>query len=203
MTQPLSINTPAQLPAPLPQTPTLPLEDIIIPDAVSSWPPGPGWWLLGILFIALIVGSMILYRRHQKKWGYRKQALSLLADTLSQWQNQQLGNTESCQHFLQILKRTAITAYPKQPIAALYGKAWLQCLLSQAPGMLKTHKNKAAIETLETMAQIEEIEEIEEIVCSAQYQAKTTLDPTLLYEFCRSWVQKHSPQWQKEQREDV
>jgi len=53
------------------------LQDIQLPTAVSWWPPAPGWWLLGLLVLALAATALVLLRRRQRL-RYRHAANKLL-----------------------------------------------------------------------------------------------------------------------------
>jgi len=53
------------------------LQDIQLPTAVSWWPPAPGWWLLGLLVLALAATALVLLRRRQRL-RYRRSADKLL-----------------------------------------------------------------------------------------------------------------------------
>ena len=68
------IQTPPVAQAQTQQAP--PIADIHLPNTVSPWPPAIGWWLLLILIIALCAGSVYTLKRYQKKWRYRRAALS-------------------------------------------------------------------------------------------------------------------------------
>ncbi len=110
----------------------LPIADIHLPDAIGFWPPAIGWWLA---FIVVIVALYIFIRwayrsvrAYQKKWGYRKAALTLLDDEFQAIQTQP---KQSPIPLLRLLKRTAINAYPDQNIQGLYGQAWIDCLNHQ------------------------------------------------------------------------
>lgn len=157
--------------------PALPLEDIIVPDGVSAWPPALGWWLLGILCIIAVATGIFFYRRYQKKWGYRKQALVLVDNLFMQWQHKKLNDSEICQQLLQTLKRTALSAYPNHSVNSLYGKEWVDRLIKQAPTVDCTHRVKT-------------------MICSSQYQRKITLHPEILYQFCQEWIRQHHAHWQ-------
>ena len=159
-----------------PDTP-LPLEDIIPPSLIDFWPLALGWWLLLALVIALIVISVIAYRRYQKHWVYRKEALSLLQATLKQWQQKEFSDSVFYQHLFGIVKRTALTAYPEQNIASTYGDQWLTLLKKQAPDIKVDNT-------------------IIEAICFAQYQKTTEADSQSVYQFCEQWIKQHKSQWQ-------
>jgi len=108
-------------------TPTqpLPLNDIIPPESISIWPLALGWWVLLSLIIVISIASALYWRRHQKKWGYRHQALQQLNRILHAKQENPQQMLDAL-HYL--LKQTAITAYPNTRIAPLHQQQWRQFL---------------------------------------------------------------------------
>jgi len=93
------------------------LHDIIIPDAVGYLPPAPGWYVLGLLVLALLFHfSMGFYKRYKKSL-YRREAL----DELGSYEEQ---GKEVTLHLLTLAKRVAITAYGREEIAKLSGDRW-------------------------------------------------------------------------------
>jgi len=93
------------------------LHDIIIPDAVGYLPPAPGWYVLGLLVLALLSHfSVGFYKRYEKSL-YRREAL----DELGSYEEQ--GKDETL-HLLTLAKRVAIIAYGREEIAKLSGDSW-------------------------------------------------------------------------------
>jgi hypothetical protein len=123
-------NSPASNPAPAGADPLAQLRDIHLPAPIGWWPPAPGWWLLGIslvLVIALLV--YFLWRRHRQR-HYRRLALQSAKEIYAQWQ-QSGDKLAFIQALNQLLKQTALVAFPQRPIAALTGAAWLNFLDSR------------------------------------------------------------------------
>ena len=46
------------------QDPLAQLRDIHLPEAISVWPPAPGWWVLFIGIIALLATLAYYWRNH-------------------------------------------------------------------------------------------------------------------------------------------
>ena len=92
------------------------LREIILPPPVPWWPLAPGWWLL-LAAIALAASAFAfrLFRRWRAN-AYRRAALRELAIA---------GDVTA---IAEILKRTALVAYPRKDVAALSGAAWLAWL---------------------------------------------------------------------------
>jgi len=156
---------------------TLPLEDIIVPNSVSLWPLAFGWWLLLALIIACFIGAFFVYKRYQKKWRYRKEALNLLKGYQSSLQNTQsaLADKDIIIKYIECLKRTAISAYPTQSVQALYGREWIAFLNQQTPSPLFK-------------------DELATFICESQYKEAITINKHDVYFAVETWIKKHSTQ---------
>ncbi|MEM0953009.1 MAG: DUF4381 domain-containing protein [Pseudomonadota bacterium] len=106
-----------------PQDPLAQLRDIHLPESVSAWPPGPGWWVLALLLLLLIAAiTLWLWRRHRSN-AWRREALAALDAAFQEWQSE----GDSAQ-FLQasqvVLKRAALRQFPNYDVARLSGTDW-------------------------------------------------------------------------------
>jgi len=144
--------------------------DIITPTAVSIWPLAWGWWLTIVALIFISIGAFVYANNYQNQ-SYRRQALALLKQQRALWLSQQ----ESLQHFfniLSILKRTAITAFPRERVASLREHEWVKFLNAKTDNAYF-------------------IEEVADYICRGQYQARHPVKIDLLYDACYQWVRKH------------
>lgn len=105
------------------QLATLELRDIHAPGSPEFWPPAPGWWLLGLLLLALLAGLGYLGWREVRRWRWRQRILRELAELPEQAPGADLSAAVS-----QLLKRVALWRYPHESVAALTGQAWLAFL---------------------------------------------------------------------------
>ena len=93
------------------------LEPVPEPPAPSLWPQTAGWLWLGLAIAVMliwIVRRIILRRRAN---AYRRAALAAVADA---------GDEPVA--LAEILRRTALSAYPRSEVASLSGDAWLSFL---------------------------------------------------------------------------
>lgn len=109
------------------QDPLAQLKDIHAPPPVDAWPPAPGWFLLAAL--ALVAAGLIVYGLYRlwRRNRYRREALRELADLKQQYEAAgDAGDYLSA--YARLLKRTALTRYPRDQIANLTGEAWVNFL---------------------------------------------------------------------------
>lgn len=106
-----------------PADPLSQLRDIHLPDPVSPWPPGPGWWVLAALLLMALVAAVIWCWRHYRRNAWRRSAQAALAQAHNDWQ--QSGDHDSyLQAVNAILKRAALARFPREDVAALSCERW-------------------------------------------------------------------------------
>lgn len=99
------------------------LNDIVLPAVVGWWPLASGWYYL-MGFFLIVIGW--IGNRSVRRWirnRYRRSALQELATISASLQ----GESERAQNLRQIpalLKRTALSAYPRSEVASLSGNDW-------------------------------------------------------------------------------
>lgn len=113
------------------------LKDIHLPEAISVWPPALGWWLVcAALLLALVLGLYYGLKSYRKN-SYRRAALKALVQ-LEQGYMQPgyslLKDRSLESSLVNLLKRTALSAYPRSDIARLIDKEWL-CFMDNKAGM--------------------------------------------------------------------
>ena len=129
---PLTTSTPTATAPLTPALNTAPMEqlrDIHLPAAVNWWPPAPGWWLLLIVALAILITALFWLRNYRRKNRYRRLALQHLHTLRDHWRQQerqqQHDDSALTQAINRLLKQTALAAYPRQRVAALTGADWL------------------------------------------------------------------------------
>ena len=95
------------------------LHDIVTPPPVSWWPPAPGWHVGAALLLSILLLLLIRFVSRYRASAYRRAALRELAvlEEANDWRELPV-----------LLKRVALTAYPRAEVASLDGGAWLQFL---------------------------------------------------------------------------
>lgn len=98
-----------------------------LPEAPSWWPPAPGWWVLaGLVLLALALAAR-WYLRRRCRLAASRQAIRELAVLRERLEKE--GDSVVCVRDLsRLLRRYAISRYPRQEVAALAGESWLRFL---------------------------------------------------------------------------
>ncbi len=103
------------------------LHDITLPEPVSWMPQTTGWLVLLGLIVAL--GAWLAfakYRRHKAN-RYRRLALLELAEIAAAFDERDTRAKSVVQSRI-LIKRVALSAWPREEVASLTGDAWLEFL---------------------------------------------------------------------------
>ena len=103
------------------------LFDIVVPTPVPWWPPAPGWFVVAGVSLALIVWGTWRAWRCWRASAYRRAALAEWRQLKAQAADP--GRREAALRCVpELVKRTALAAFPREAVASLSGEAWLQFL---------------------------------------------------------------------------
>ncbi len=149
----------------------LPLHDIHLPEAISIWPLAIGWWILPllILLITYIIYRLIKHKKHEKSLAYRNMSLIELKKIRSQYINSNDSRT-LLRDISTLLRRTALSYLPREKIASLTGKQWINQLNALSS---QTFFNQTLAELLEV----------------GPYKAQSDFDQEELLNICELWIQ--------------
>jgi len=141
------------------------LHDIHLPAAVSWWPPAPGWWvvLVLVLFAAGLV-YMLYARRRRNRW--RAKALAELARLRDAAPERLLRDLSV------LLRRVAISRFPRHDVAALTGEAWL-AFLDRSLGDAEAFQSGAG-----------------RVLLSGPYASNVEVDTASLLALCERWIKQ-------------
>ncbi|WP_134679028.1 DUF4381 domain-containing protein [Paracoccus ravus] len=103
------------------------------PAPISMMPQTWGWAVVAFLFLAALAYGAWRFRRYRLASAYRRDAMALL---------RQAGDDPAM--IAEVLRRTALAAYPRDAVASLSGADWLAFLdrqiggeaFSQGPGRI-------------------------------------------------------------------
>ena len=103
------------------------LHESPLPDPVSWMPQTIGWYM--VLGLILLAAGRLAYWLLRRRWRnrYRRSALAEL-DCIEHDLQRQDRRAESLAAIPDLLKRAALSAYPRAEVASLGGDAWLSFL---------------------------------------------------------------------------
>ena len=107
--------------------PELPLRDIHLPEAITWWPPAPGWWISAVLVVVIIVLIARWIQLRVKRLAPFKSAQLELQQIKSGYENGQDAQLLSQQLSI-LLRRVSMTIAPREEAAGLTGDSWLNFL---------------------------------------------------------------------------
>lgn len=109
------------------------LNPIFTPDTVPYWPLGPAWYVLAaVIVLVLLWIAYRLYRRWQRN-AYRRVALAQLKVLSGELQKLETRR-KALQDLAALLKRVALSRFPREEVASLSGEAWLAFLSKTSRG---------------------------------------------------------------------
>jgi len=150
------------------------LRDIHMPEPTSWWPLAPGWWiLLGILLLVL-TGFWLLHRYRQRN-AWRRDALARLAVLQGQHQSEACQSQQLVSELSVILRRVAVSRFPREESASLSGEEWLAFLEQQC-------RKETSFQS-----------EVGRLLIVAPYALATSItsdEMNSLFELCRDWISK-------------
>lgn len=97
------------------------LSDIHLPANVHSYPIAPGWWLLAVIVLALIIYGLLKLRQAMIKRQAQKMALK------------QLSTATDISAMVALLKWAALQYFPRSQVAHLTGNAFKSFLIATLP----------------------------------------------------------------------
>ena len=146
------------------------LRDIHAAPPVSWWPPAPGWWVLALMLLVLLVWAG---RRLVAVYKVRKRRKQMLAwvDHL----NANIDPGRNPQAYLSTLNRifklVALRAFPAQHCAALAGQDWVDFLIG------KMNKSQST-DSLNALA-------------LGPYDPAPRFNPDTISDLSRYWIRQH------------
>ncbi|MDH3375427.1 MAG: DUF4381 domain-containing protein [Gammaproteobacteria bacterium] len=103
------------------------LRDIHLPAEPGWWPPAPGWWFLTAVCILAAIIVARYWRRARQRRVPRREALQQLAAIRDRWRAAPESNPVPPELSV-LLRRVALSRFPRANVAALNGEQWLSFL---------------------------------------------------------------------------
>jgi hypothetical protein len=140
------------------------LHDFYQPPPPAWIPQTIGWYVLFALLAVLAIAIAIHLTRKWLANRYRREALRELADLQPQ-------------QFSELLKRTALSAWPREKVASLSGSAWIDFLNKTAHGELFQNAPANAVEE-----------------CAIRSASISGQDEQTLRQAVATWIRRHRVQ---------
>jgi hypothetical protein len=103
-----------------------------LPEPVSWWPPAPGWWLLALLALLTALALLaVAWRRYRHRAALRAALAEL--DSLGR-DHGDADPAALARQLSRLLRRFALTRYPRHEVAGLSGDDWLRFLDAHGGG---------------------------------------------------------------------
>ena len=158
-----------------PMDPLAQLRDIHQPGGIEDWPPAPGWWLLSVLAIAALSALLTKLFRHWRDNRYRREAVRELNTLLADWHSHQ-DDMAYLAALQELLKRVALTRFPRSNVANLSGEAWVQFL---------DHSSGSHDFSIGEM----------EILIDGTYRPEVEVNVEAMQSFALQWIREHDSQF--------
>lgn len=121
------------------------LRDVHLPPPLGWWEQAPGWYLLIVLILMTIIVVLICFTRYYQSGHVKREALALLKQ-YHQAYTVSCNSCLTCAQISELLKRVALTYYPREQVSGLQGEAWLDFLNTHVKN---THFNCVRVLLLE------------------------------------------------------
>ena len=145
------------------------LRDVHTVAPPEFWPPAPGWWLLALIALSLLLFLGVKIKRRLRLSKQRHEVLSLLDQAAVNYSDQPIALATNIS---KVLRRVAIRQFPVKDVASLNGNDWLR-FLDQTGGNGQFRSGPGAV------------------IATAPYGRADDYDQQRLLKLARSWVRKN------------
>lgn len=108
------------------------LADVAVPPPPSWRPQTIGWPVAGAIVLALLVFAGWRWWRRYRANRYRREALAELARLRAGMTASPAARAQALTDMAELLKRTALAAWPRAQVASMAGAEWAQFLQANA-----------------------------------------------------------------------
>ncbi len=155
-----------------PMNPLSDLRDIHLPPPPPLWPPAPGWWVISVVAIALLVFSVRFARMAWRRGRPRRAAIRRIEELRCRHDSGEATDILTAELAI-LLRRAAMNRHPRAQVAGLTGHDWLSFLDGDDEGHCFTDGVGACLAT-------------------APYARGSTVDLGALLTLCETWVRRNA-----------
>jgi hypothetical protein len=149
------------------------LRDIHLPAPINWWPLALGWYVLGLVVLALFFFFVFFLVRYYLNNRKRRQALQLLKKYQEEYQMDGNGQLMAAR-VSELLKRVALVYFERSRVASLQGDKWIDFLNHTGKGL--------------------DFKEVRDALLRAPYQPNSPCDLNLLFKISGLWIsQRRGP----------
>ena len=150
------------------------LADIHLPEAVPFWAPAPGWWVLAVILLVLLIVGIRKINQQRRFQKIREFALNELENCYISFAESEQSDLNELKlryanQFNSVLRRVAIYHYPNSNVASLSGQSWLDFITQSGDASLMN-------------------EDIAISLKESRFQLSCDVDVEKMHEFGRAWV---------------
>jgi len=146
------------------------LRDIHAASQPGVWPPAPGWWVLAVIVLAVLVLAL---RFAWRKWQaiYRRRRLYAALNEINSEFDPSDKPHEYIAQMNRLFRAVALRAFPDTACVRLQGSEWVGFIKSLLPDKCQTDGLAA--------------------LASGPYQPHPDFDPASLNKLAKTWVSKY------------
>jgi hypothetical protein len=147
------------------------LRDIHLPAPIGWWPLAPGWYVVLMFSLLMLLAAIAVLYRQYHQGRARRQALQLLKNYEAL--HQKKANSQLIAAAIsELLKRVALVYFPRTDVASLQGEAWLLFLNNTAKGI--------------------DFNLVKQELIEVPFKPKQQIDLGELFRLARAWVTQRS-----------
>lgn len=156
--------------AQLPMNPLSELRDIHLPPPPPFWPPAPGWWVVSVVAIALLVFGVRFAHAAWRRARPRRAAVRAIQELRRRHESGEATDILTAELAI-LLRRAAMNRHPRAQVAGLTGREWLKFLDDDG------HPFTDGVGVC---------------LATAPYARASTVDLSALLTLCETWVRRNA-----------
>ena len=145
------------------------LRDIHLPQPIGWWPVSWGWIVLVVLLLIILGVGVSYLRRRIRLARPRREGLRLLMSYEKEYQ-QGMSSPLVCARISELLRRVALSYFPREDIAGLQGEMWIDFLNKTGKGVI--------------------FDEVKVCLLTLPYQSQNSMPLNQLFVCANTWIKQ-------------